>query len=104
MIEDFIDGVPRSLIPWYPTVNYDKCTNCGSCVNFCTAGGFGVFAFEKKNGKNVVVVKNPNNCIVYCRGCEAKEVCPVGAISHQTDEETINIIEKLQKSVQKKDL
>jgi len=102
--EEIIEGVPRSLIPWYPTIDYDKCTRCGSCVNYCTAGGFGVFAFEEKNGKKEPVVKNPNNCIVYCRGCEDKQVCPTGAISHQTDEETQNIIEKLQKSVQTKDL
>ncbi|MGD6806931.1 MAG: 4Fe-4S dicluster domain-containing protein [Candidatus Bathyarchaeia archaeon] len=97
MAEETVEGVPRHLIPWYPTIDYDKCTVCGSCVEYCTAGGFGVFAFEEKDGKKRPIVKNPNNCIVFCRGCEDKEVCPTGAISHQSDEETQKIIEKLQK-------
>jgi len=99
MSEEMVEGVPRNLIPWYPTIDYSKCTGCGSCVNYCTAGGFGVFAFEEKDGKKIPVVKNPNNCIVFCRGCEDKEVCPTGAITHQTDEETQKTIEKLQKNI-----
>jgi len=97
--EEMVEGVPRNLIPWYPIINYDKCTACGSCVNYCTAGGFGVFAFKEKGGKQIPVVKNPDNCIVFCRGCEDKEVCPAGAISHQSDEETQKVIETLQKNM-----
>ncbi|MCW3996056.1 MAG: ferredoxin family protein [Candidatus Bathyarchaeota archaeon] len=96
MIEETYEGVPRSKIPWYPTIDYDKCTGCGSCVDYCTAGGFGVYALEKKDGQKRPIVKNPYNCIVFCRGCEDKDVCPVGAISHPSDEETQKIIEKLQ--------
>lgn len=97
MSEEMYEGIPRNQIPWYPTIDYSKCISCGSCVDYCTAGGFGVYAFEVKDGKKLLVVKNPYSCIVFCRGCEDKEVCPTGAITHQSDEETQKIIEKLQK-------
>jgi len=93
--EEMYEGVPRHKIPWYPTIDYDKCISCGACVNYCTAGGFGVYAFEEKDGKKRPVVKNPYNCIVFCRGCEDKDVCPTGAITHPSEEETQAIIEKL---------
>jgi NAD-dependent dihydropyrimidine dehydrogenase PreA subunit len=54
------------------------------------------FAFEEKEGKNKTVVKNPNSCVVFCRGCE--DICPASAITHPSEEETQKIIEKLQKA------
>jgi NAD-dependent dihydropyrimidine dehydrogenase PreA subunit len=96
MSEETYEGVPRNKIPWHPTIDYEKCTSCGTCVDYCTAGGFGVFAFEEKEGKKRPVVKNPNNCIVFCRGCE--DICPAGAITHPSEGETQKIIEKLQKA------
>lgn len=27
--------IPREKIPWYPRIDYDKCIDCLSCVNFC---------------------------------------------------------------------
>ncbi len=55
-----------------------------------------VFAFEEKEGKKRTVVKNPNSCVVLCRGCE--DICPAGAIMHPSEEETRKIIRKLQKT------
>ncbi len=52
----------------------------------------GAFAFEEKNGEKHSVVK-PNNCVVFCRGCE--DICPAGAITHPSEEETQKTIEKL---------
>jgi len=54
------------------------------------------FDFEEKDGKRITVVKNPNSCVVFCRGCE--DICPAGAITHPSEKETQKIIEKLQKA------
>lgn len=56
-----------------PTINYDKCTACGTCVDICPVPEK---VFEKQDGK--VVVTKPDNCI----GCKACEVqCPESAIT-----------------------
>lgn len=70
-------GIPRLEIDWYPTIDTSKCINCMTCVRFCKKGVYGV-------SENKPKVINPKNCVVACRGCDAK--CPVGAISHQSDE------------------
>jgi formate hydrogenlyase subunit 6/NADH:ubiquinone oxidoreductase subunit I len=38
-------GVPRDKIPWYPTIDYEKCVSCGKCVEYCTLG---TYAFEER--------------------------------------------------------
>ncbi len=90
MTEETYGGVPREKIPWEPKINCDKCISCGSCVEFCNNY---VFAFKEKDGKRLSVVKNPNNCVVFCRGCE--EICPTGAITHPSEEETQKVIDQL---------
>ena len=92
MSEETFEGVPREKIQWDPKIDYEKCISCGKCVDFCHTSSF---KFEEKDGKKTTVV-NPNSCIVFCRGCE--DICPVGAISHPSVEETQKIIEKLQKA------
>ena len=53
-----------------PTIDYKKCTSCGTCADTCP-----VQVFAKEGGK--VVVKKPQDCI----GCKACEVsCPAKAI------------------------
>lgn len=86
-------GIPREKIPWYPTIDYEKCVNCGKCVEYCTLG---TFEFEENQGQKRPVVKNPYNCVVLCNGCDSQ--CPSGAISHPAPEETKKLIEKLQKT------
>ena len=93
MIEETYEGIPRKKIPWYPVIDYEKCITCGKCVEFCHNRAFD---FEEKDGKKRTVVKNPYNCVVFCRGCE--EICPVGAISHPSEEETQKIIQELKKA------
>jgi ferredoxin len=83
------DGVPRGKIPWDPMIDYEKCISCGKCFDFCHVGAFIV---EKKDGKKRIVV-NPKRCIVFCRGCQP--VCPEGAITHPSEEETKKIIDQL---------
>jgi NAD-dependent dihydropyrimidine dehydrogenase PreA subunit len=90
MRQETYHGVARSKIPWSPTIDYEKCVSCGKCVDYCKLG---VFEFE---GKKRPVVKNPNNCVVFCTGCEAQ--CPTGAIKFPSKKETRELIRKLQKT------
>ena len=93
MSEETWHGIPRSKIPWYPTINYEKCVSCGKCVEYCKLG---TYAFEEKNGKNRPVVKNPNNCVVLCTGCDS--ICSAGAIKHPSKRQTKEIIKNLRKT------
>jgi NAD-dependent dihydropyrimidine dehydrogenase PreA subunit len=92
MTEESWHGIPRNKIPWYPTIDCDKCINCGKCVEYCTLG---TFAFEEKEGKKRSHVKNPNNCVVLCTGCDS--ICPAGAIKHQSIKKTKQAIRELRK-------
>jgi NAD-dependent dihydropyrimidine dehydrogenase PreA subunit len=91
--EETYHGVHRSKIPWYPTIDYEKCISCGKCVDYCKLGAY---EFEEKQGKKRPVVKNPSSCIVLCTGCE--EICPAGAITHPSKRATREIIKKLRKA------
>ena len=82
MSEETWHGIPRSKVPWYPTIDYAKCVSCGKCVEFCSLG---TYAFEEENGKKKALVKNPNNCVVLCSGCDS--ICPAGAIKHPSKKE-----------------
>jgi NAD-dependent dihydropyrimidine dehydrogenase PreA subunit len=93
MSEETYHRVPRSKIPWYPTIDYEKCISCGKCVDYCKLG---VYEFEEKQGKKRPDVKNPDSCVVLCTGCE--EICPADAIKHPSKRETREIIKKLQKA------
>jgi NAD-dependent dihydropyrimidine dehydrogenase PreA subunit len=53
-----------------PKIDYDKCTNCGTCIEACP-----VEVFAKEGEK--VEIKNPKECIS-CRSCEIQ--CPANAI------------------------
>lgn len=77
-------GIPREEIPWYPTVNEEKCIGCGLCFVTC---GRDVYEIAGKKAK----VVNPYNCLVGCTTCET--VCPVGAISFPPKE----MIQKIEK-------
>jgi len=93
MYEEVWHGIPRNKIPWYPTIDYEKCVSCGKCVDYCKLG---TYEFEQKDGKNRPVVKNPNNCVVLCTGCDS--ICPYGAIKHQLKKQTREIIKDLRKT------
>ena len=64
-------GIPREEIPWYPEIDADLCTGCGSCLEFCANGVF------EENG-DVVKVVQPYNCVVACDACA--RACPTDAI------------------------
>ena len=59
-------------VPWFPVIDYERCTNCKQCLNFCL---FGVFA---RGEDDKVEVTNPANCKLNCPACA--RVCPKVAI------------------------
>src|SRR5215207_8770399 len=58
--------------PWFPVIDYDRCTNCMQCLSFCLFGVYGVDA-EKR-----IQVQTSDNCKTNCPACS--RVCPEAAI------------------------
>jgi Pyruvate/2-oxoacid:ferredoxin oxidoreductase delta subunit len=63
---------PAGWKPWFPVIDYDRCTNCMQCLSFCLFGVYGVDA-EKK-----IQVQNQDKCKTNCPACS--RVCPEAAI------------------------
>jgi NAD-dependent dihydropyrimidine dehydrogenase PreA subunit len=80
-------GIPREEIPWYPTIDPDRCTGCRTCVDFCRND---VLDFDDDVGKSRV--KNPCNCVVECSTCA--KLCPEGAISFPEEGAWISFIKE----------
>jgi Pyruvate/2-oxoacid:ferredoxin oxidoreductase delta subunit len=59
-------------IPWFPVIDYDRCTGCLQCKKFCL---FSVFT-ETEAGRPHVL--NPKNCKTNCPACA--RICPEAAI------------------------
>lgn len=58
--------------PWFPVIDYDRCTNCMQCLSFCLFGVYGVDTAQK------IQVQNNDNCKTNCPACS--RVCPEAAI------------------------
>ena len=58
--------------PWFPVIDYDRCTNCMQCLSFCLFGVYGVSEEQK------IQVQNNDNCKTNCPACS--RVCPEAAI------------------------
>lgn len=58
--------------PWFPIIDFDRCTHCLKCLNFCL---FGVFGTDENNK---LIIKAPMNCKDMCPACS--RVCPEQAI------------------------
>ena len=58
--------------PWFPVIDYDRCTNCMQCLSFCLFDVYGVSADAK------IQVQNQSNCKTDCPACS--RVCPEVAI------------------------
>ncbi len=58
--------------PWFPVIDYDRCTNCMQCLSFCLFGVYGV------DGGQKIQVQNNDNCKTNCPACS--RVCPEAAI------------------------
>ena len=58
--------------PWFPVIDYDRCTNCMQCLSFCLFGVYGVDEQQK------IQVQTNDNCKTNCPACS--RVCPEAAI------------------------
>ena len=65
-------GATDGWTPWFPVIDYDRCTRCRQCESFCLFGTFSVTDDEE------VVVSNPAGCKTNCPACA--RICPSGAI------------------------
>lgn len=80
--------------PWFPVIDYSRCTNCKQCLSFCL---FGVFATDE-DGR--VTVQNPDHCKTNCPACA--RVCPNVAIMFpKHDQRPINGDEVLPEDLRK---
>ncbi len=86
MRADSNSAIPREEIPWFPTIDPKKCTNCGACREFCPNG---VYA----GAGSIMEVALPFRCVVGCGGCVS--LCPPRAISFPTDESLIENLRAL---------
>ncbi len=58
--------------PWFPVIDFDRCTNCMQCLSFCLFDVYGV------DDKQQIEVRNQDNCKTDCPACS--RVCPEVAI------------------------
>jgi len=81
LVEGFRDGKPMNQPPaaggthwkpWFPVIDYDRCTNCMQCLSFCLFDVYGV------DGNQKIQVQNQDNCKTNCPACS--RVCPEVAI------------------------
>jgi Pyruvate/2-oxoacid:ferredoxin oxidoreductase delta subunit len=63
---------PGGWKPWFPVIDYGRCTNCMQCLSFCLFDVYGV------NGEGKIKVQKAGNCKTDCPACS--RVCPEVAI------------------------
>lgn len=63
---------PGNWKPWFPVIDYDRCTNCLQCLSFCLFDVYGV------DDDQQIQVQNNDNCKTNCPACS--RVCPEVAI------------------------
>ena len=63
---------PGAWLPWFPVIDYDRCTNCMQCLSFCLFGVYGVDAAGR------IQAQQQDNCKTNCPACS--RVCPEAAI------------------------
>ena len=63
---------PGGWKPWFPVIDYSRCTNCMQCLSFCLFDVYGVSTDQK------IQVQKPTNCKTDCPACS--RVCPEVAI------------------------
>ncbi|MFT7676977.1 MAG: NAD-dependent dihydropyrimidine dehydrogenase PreA subunit [Planctomycetota bacterium] len=63
---------PGAWTPWFPVIDFARCTNCMQCLSFCLFDVYGV----DEDGK--ITVRNEEKCKTSCPACS--RVCPEVAI------------------------
>jgi Pyruvate/2-oxoacid:ferredoxin oxidoreductase delta subunit len=63
---------PGRWKPWFPVIDYTRCTNCMQCLSFCLFDVYGV------DDNHKIQVQNNDNCKTNCPACS--RVCPEVAI------------------------
>jgi Pyruvate/2-oxoacid:ferredoxin oxidoreductase delta subunit len=58
--------------PWFPVIDYERCTNCMQCLTFCLFEVYGV------DERQTIRVQHPDHCKTDCPACS--RVCPEAAI------------------------
>lgn len=94
MSETTFMGVPRDKIDWCPRLDYSKCNDCMDCVEFCPHDVFEI----RENETPKLIVKNPHNCVVFCRACS--KTCGPDAIAFPDKKETTAYIKQIRKEAQ----
>lgn len=93
MAEETFMGVPRSAIDWSPHIDYSRCNYCMECVKFCPHNVYEV----RENEARKFIVKNPDNCVVFCRACG--KTCGLDAISFPDKGEVTRKIKEMRKEM-----
>lgn len=68
-------GIPRKEIPWFPTVDAEKCIGCELCYVTCGREVYEISPGPPRKAR----VERPYNCMVGCSTCAV--VCPTTAIT-----------------------
>ena len=71
---------PKPLVEWGPTLDAEKCTGCGACIEFCHND---VYAWSEDGER--VVVAHRTNCVSGCSHCAT--LCESQALSFPTLED-----------------
>ena len=72
LAESAAASTPATWKPWFPVIDYSRCTNCMQCLSFCLFDVYGVSADRQ------IQVQNQSNCKTDCPACS--RVCPEVAI------------------------
>jgi NAD-dependent dihydropyrimidine dehydrogenase PreA subunit len=86
-LKDYL-GIPRRLIPWFPSINEGKCTGCSTCAKACKHE-----VYSLDNEKKRSFVANPFSCEVFCQSCQFQ--CNQEAISFPKKADIKEIIKGL---------
>jgi NAD-dependent dihydropyrimidine dehydrogenase PreA subunit len=88
MSEQLWEGIPRSEVPWFPTIDVDLCSGCQSCLDTCPGD---VYDWDEVMG--VPIVARREQCVVYCMGCAM--ACPEEAITFPNKDDVVELVKQL---------
>lgn len=72
-VEEALNKWTAMAKTWYLVIDYEKCIDCLTCVNF-----YPHEVHTVENGKSKVI--NLDNCVELCRGCQ--KLCTTCAITY----------------------